>query len=54
MIFMGSRIDLDIQSLMLPEPTHGEHSSLLGLQPFKTVGEAFAGLPSLNYCPRIF
>lgn len=30
----------------LPTPTHAEHADLFGIQPFNTVGKAFAGLPA--------
>jgi DNA (cytosine-5)-methyltransferase 1 len=46
MIFFGTRKDLGTVAY-LPEPTHNETSNLLGLPPFKTVGEAFAGLPCI-------
>ena len=49
-IFVGSREDLLVMT-KLPEPTHAEPNSLLGLPPFKTVSDAFAGLPSPDYEP---
>jgi DNA (cytosine-5)-methyltransferase 1 len=45
LIFLGTRKDLPIRAY-LPHPTHGEISNLFGTKPYKTVGEAFAGLPS--------
>ncbi len=35
----------------LPDPTHSEKANLFGLPQFKTVGEAFACLPSPDYEP---
>ena len=46
MIFMGCRTDLGV--LHLPDPTHTESPSLLGLPLYTTVGEAFEGLPILD------
>lgn len=46
MIFMGCRTDLGV--LHLPDPTHTESPSLLGLPLYTTVAEAFEGLPILE------
>jgi DNA (cytosine-5)-methyltransferase 1 len=50
LIFLGSRKELPIQA-SLPEPTHGESQGFFQLLPLKTVGDAFAGLPSPDYEP---
>ena len=50
LIFLGSRKDLPIRAY-LPPPTHGAGRSLFNLKPYKTIGEAFAGLPSPDYQP---
>lgn len=49
-IFVGSRKDLPVTT-RLPDPTHGPLGNLLGLPPFKTVREAFEGLPPSEYVP---
>ncbi len=48
-IFLGSKKGLP--SAKLPQPTHSERANLFGLPQFKTVGEAFNGLPSPDYEP---
>lgn len=50
LIFLGSRKDLPVRAY-LPLPTHGEGRNLLNLKPYKTIGEAFEGLPSPDYQP---
>jgi DNA (cytosine-5)-methyltransferase 1 len=50
LIFVGTRHDVAIKA-KLPEPTHGDVRSLFPLKPVKTVGEAFAGIPSPDYEP---
>jgi DNA (cytosine-5)-methyltransferase 1 len=50
LIFIGSRKDLPMQA-RLPEPTHGRKGTLLNLLPYKTVRDAFKGLPTPNYEP---
>lgn len=47
LIFMGTRADLGKQA-HLPEPTHSEYGDLFGKPVFKTVREAFAGLPPIQ------
>ena len=44
LIFVGTRKDLP-RLARLPAATHGESADLFGLLPFKTVGDAFDGLP---------
>ena len=44
LFFIGSRADLG--TVRMPEPTHAAMPQLFGLQPHKTVGEAFCNLPS--------
>lgn len=46
MIFMGCRTDIGV--VHLPEPTHTESPSLLGLPLYMTVEDAFKGLPLLD------
>lgn len=46
MIFMGCRTDIGV--LHLPDPTHTESASLLGLPLYSTVEDAFRGLPTLE------
>lgn len=46
MIFMGCRTDIGV--LHLPEPTHSESPSLLGLPLYNTVEDAFRELPLLE------
>lgn len=46
MIFLGCRTDLGV--VHLPNPTHTESPSLLGLPLYTTVAEAFEGLPVLT------
>ena len=46
MIFLGCRTDLGV--VHLPNPTHTESPSLLGLPLYTTVAEAFEGLPVLE------
>lgn len=46
-IFIGTRHDLDAVA-KLPRPTHVEKSDLFGSPLFKTVGEAFVGLPPID------
>ncbi|MCP4372216.1 MAG: DNA (cytosine-5-)-methyltransferase [Deltaproteobacteria bacterium] len=48
-IFLGSKKELAMAKL--PDPTHSEKANLFGLPQFKTVGEAFAFLPSPDYEP---
>lgn len=46
MIFIGCRTEYGV--IHLPEPTHSEVPSLLGLPLYRTVADAFAGLPILE------
>lgn len=46
MIFIGCRTEYGV--IHLPEPTHSEGPSLLGLPSYTTVADAFAGLPTLD------
>ena len=53
LIILGTRRDLG-QKALLPQPTHSEQADLFGKSQFKTVGEAFEGLPPiLNEAPDI-
>lgn len=47
MIFLGIRKDLGMVA-HFPEPTHGEPNNVLGLPRFKTVADAFSGLPAVE------
>lgn len=48
-IFLGSKEG--IPPAKLPKPTHSERANLFGLPVFKTVGDAFDGLPTPDYEP---
>ncbi len=47
LFFLGCR--KDIGKIQLPLPTHSSQLELFGLQPYVTVGEAFANLPSAQF-----
>lgn len=50
LIFLGSKKSLPVKATF-PLPTHGDPSGLFRLESIKTVGEAFANLPSPDYQP---
>jgi len=50
LIFLGSKKGLPVKA-KFPSPTHGDPSSFFKLTTLKTVGEAFAELPSPDYQP---
>ncbi|HRE46748.1 MAG TPA: DNA (cytosine-5-)-methyltransferase [Aggregatilineales bacterium] len=47
LIFFGTKKGLDVQA-SLPEPTHSRSGDLFGRPPFKTVRQAFEGLPAVD------
>ena len=47
LFFLGCR--KDIGSIQLPLPTHSPQLELFGLQPYVTVAQAFANLPSAQF-----
>ncbi len=47
LFFLGCRND--IGTLQAPHPTHSADSSMFDLKPYATVGEAFSGLPPIEF-----
>lgn len=47
LIFFGSKKELGYK-VILPQATHGERGNLMGLIPYKSVGEALSGLPTID------